>query len=160
MFFRKTKKQSQNSNPFVIQLADRIRTVQRKGADYLQQKAGRLSIRTLRYGLVTFCLLSSVISVGVAVQGFQRSQTTALNITPIHSSSKRLQTGAETLKTDHPITQKEYLRILHFRNYLDSLRQTPGGSKVHFRLLYNRRGLLDSLRQVETLYHLQQHLKR
>jgi hypothetical protein len=160
MFLSKLKKEKFYPAIDQNRLSKKLHAILLRVAAYLQQKTGRLSIRTLRYGLITFCLLSGGVSIGVAVQSVYNSKTTVLNITPLQANPHALKTGAGGLKSGNPITEKEYIQIIGFHRYLDSLRQTPTGREVHFRLLYNRRGLLDSLRKVETLYHIQQHAKK
>jgi hypothetical protein len=159
MLLSKLKKKKA-APPVENRLSKKVHAVLQWVAAYLQQYTSKLPMRTLRYGMFAFCMLSVGMCGWVAIQSFYNSKTTVLNITPLQANSHSLKTGEETLKPGNPITEKEYIQIRYFRRYLDSLRQTPRGRRVYFRLLYNRRGLLDSLRKVETLYHIQQHAKQ
>jgi hypothetical protein len=160
MFLSKLKKEKVYQATVQTRLSKKVHAVLLRAAAYLQQYTSRKPMRTLHYGLFVFCLLSGGVSIGVAVQSFHEKQSPAVKVTPISINHSVLRTGEEDVKAGRPITEKEYIQIIGFRRYLDSLRQTPCGRRVHFRLLYNRRGLLDSLRQMETLYHLQQHSKK
>jgi hypothetical protein len=159
MFLSKLKKKKAALPPVETRLCKKLHAVLLRVAAYLQQQTKRCSVRTQHYMLFTGCLLSAAACTLVVVSSFQNNSS-GVKITPIHVSPVALKTGAEGLKSVNPITEKEYIQIIGFCRYLDSLRQTPRGRTVHFRLLYNRRGLLDSLRQVETLYHIQQQLKQ
>jgi len=49
-------------------------------------------------------------------------------------------------------SDKQYLRIISIRHYLDSLAADPTGKDVYNSIIKKRPGLLDSLRQAENYY--------
>jgi hypothetical protein len=160
MLFKKKRSQPDPTKAATERrLHQKMHTLLVKAAAYLQQQASHFSVHTLSCLLITFCVLSGGASVVVVIGSMQEKQTPSFKIVPIRFSPNTLKTGEEHTRASNPVTKNEFQRIHLFRTYLDSLRQSSSGRYTHDRILYGRRALLDSIRQLETLFYLQQTLK-
>lgn len=71
--------------------------------------------------------------------------------TPGHITS----TGEEHIRAVVIVSEHEFIQIEAFKNQIDSLRKTPGGNTIADSILQGRPGLMDSIGQLELLYHQQ-----
>lgn len=125
---------------------------QLKWAAWMQHKAERLSGKGKAVVLSLFCLLAGGYSSFLAISSSSGKPPPLAHI--------------EQTKDVHPpgdgfshapvvITKDEYRKTQRFRQYLDSLDQTPSGGKLLDSLMANRPGLLDSVLLFENLYQSQ-----
>jgi len=68
-------------------------------------------------------------------------------------------TGEEHTKPVMIVSEREFKQIEAFKNYIDSLRKTASGNIIADSILLLRPGLMDSIEQLELLYHYQKQNK-
>lgn len=158
MFFSKRKVQKNIQYPFLQRVAGKVIQIQEKWASYLQEKTARLAPNTLRYLVALFFISFTCISGYIIISSVKR-KAPALSITPIRLPHTISNPQRETSRSSIIVTDNDYERLKRFREYMDSLHKTPPAKHVYDSILLNRSGLLDSIQQLEHLYHLQQSKK-
>ena len=159
-FFKyKERKEKQSPNGYTDKVVAGIVTkcirMQEKWANYMQRKTNGLSLRTRKYSLVLFCLLSVGCSVYVILESLRHNTTKNFGVAPIHVPIHSTETGDEATRSPLLITKKEFERIERFRDYVDSLGRSATGTKIRDSMLSLRPGLMESIRVIENLYQLQ-----
>lgn len=130
-------------------------SVQTKWAEYMQRKTEKLSLKTVKYGLIFFCLLSVACSLYLIIGSFSNGNKQHFVSVPISIPAHSMQTGDERSRSLFTITKAEFNRIERFRHYMDSLGESPQTAPMRDSILSNRPGLMDSVRFIEKLYELQ-----
>jgi len=68
-------------------------------------------------------------------------------------------TGDENTKAVMIVSEHEFKQIEQFKDHIDSLRKTVTGNLIADSILQGRPGLMDSIEQLELLYHYQKKTK-
>jgi len=154
--FRLFKKREQPSaaSGIWLKMGTWLEKRQRLLAGRLNQRAQGWSRRSIKIGLVIFCILYSSISIYTM---FIRSTAEAgpVHVDPINVPEHAVipsesQSGAEML-----LSADGYQRLLSFNRYMDSLQQSPEGREVYQNIIQERPGLRDSVRYIISLYQKQ-----
>ena len=127
---------------------------QSKWAAWMQHRAERFSGRGKVVVLSLFCLLAGGYSSFLAMSSSSGKPPPLARIEQkkdVHPHPP----GGEISHAPVVITKDEYRKTQRFRQYLDSLDQTPSGEKLLDSLMANRPGLLDSVLLLENLYQSQ-----
>ncbi len=155
--FRLFKKREQPSaaSGIWLKMGSWFEKQQRQLADRLNQRAKRWSRRSIKVGLVIFCLLYSSVSIYTM---FIRSTADAgqIHVDPINVPEHAVipsgpQPGAEMV-----LSAEGYQRLLSFNRYMDSLQQSPEGREVYQNIIQERPGLRDSVQYIISLYEEQE----
>lgn len=124
---------------------------QRRWATRLTEKTQNLPVVVLKRWLVAFCFVLGSLNIVIAVRafyeppGFKRPQPIAV---PAHTLLR-----PETLpEKSQPLSAQQWANLQRYRQYMDSLKDTPSGMLRYDSLQRLYPGLLDSIAMVETLY--------
>jgi len=132
-------KRKKEINPATDKLAANIvsKTIrfQTRWANFMQCKAERLSLKSKKYFLFIFSLLTGMYSCFIIIQSFTGHPKHAFTITSIH-----LPKTIHEENKPPPVSEREYLQIEHYKKYMDSC-----GLAI-------RPGLADSIKQIENIY--------
>ena len=132
-------------------LAAYIKTTQKALTKYLQLKAERLTKRKLKIVLLLFSLLFGGGSIAIIFYSF--ISINALSHSPKITFPKYALAHAPKPKVrDSLISHNEYARIDQFRYYLEHLRNDAEGKRIYDSLMQARPYLLDSIRQIDSIY--------
>ncbi|MEJ7737003.1 MAG: hypothetical protein WKF97_06215 [Chitinophagaceae bacterium] len=159
LFKHTTNKKENRQN--VVQ--DRIATgifirtirIQERYAGLMQRKSEHLSMPVKKYLLIAFCFLSSAYSIYIIAESFGIQEQTSFSFQTIISPQHIGKAGNEIMNPNTLVTLKENQKVQRFLYYMDSLAQTSSGKKIHYRILTSRPGLMDSIRLIENMYHIQ-----
>jgi hypothetical protein len=152
LFSRLPEKRAQV--PDYSSLTGRLIRAQRRLADYLNGKAQQIPTRRQQWYLAVFCLQLGGASLYLIVDALWLTPHTRSIITVEHLSRPAhiRSPPPEPFASGDENTPPELGRIRQFRQYLDSLRQSPAGMQHYESLVQDRPGLLDSLALLEQLY--------
>ena len=158
--FRKRKKkqatvQDSGCDRILVQAVKTCLRVQMVWAQWMQRKTEHLSQRMLFVLLLGFISFAGGYNAYLIKKNFSGHQTNAFAISPIKLPGQILQTGEVAIQADKQISRTEYLRIIRFRDFMDSLARSPSGKARYNSIVSNRPGLPDSIRIIEKLYHSQ-----
>ena len=109
--------------------------LQTRWANFMQRKSERLSVKSKKYCLFFFSILTGTYSCFIIVQSFTGHTKKAFTITSIH-----LPKTIHEENKPPPVSEREYLQIEHYKKYMDSC-----GLAI-------RPGLADSIKQIENIY--------
>ena len=109
--------------------------LQTRWANFMQRKSERLSVKSKKYCLFFFSILTGTYSCFIIVQSFTGHTEHAFTITNIH-----LPKTIHEENKPPPVSEREYLQIEHYKKYMDSC-----GLAI-------RPGLADSIKQIENIY--------
>lgn len=128
---------------------------QTKWAKWMGRRTENLSRRKLILLLLVFIALAagrSIFLIGRSVSG---NRASTVSVSQVNVPKHVMKTGEAVPKEDWTIGKDVYQRITHFREYMDSLAQSPDGKAVYDSLVASRPGLLDSIKLVEKIYQPQ-----
>lgn len=130
----------------IYALFDRIRLrfemIQRKCANYLNQRCASFSPRQLTYGLVIFCIVF-----GGSIFYTIRSSFASYNI---KTSSAYIQVPRHAILTDSPGSKvSDTTQINKITQRIDSIQKYDSGAHTLKRFMQLNPGLLDSFRQFQ-----------
>lgn len=108
---------------------------QTRWANFMQHKSEQLSLKTKKYFLIFFSILTGTYSCCIIIRSFTGGANKTFSITKIHFPK----TIHEENKPP-PVSEKEYLQIERYKKYMDSC-----GLQI-------RAGLADSIRLFESIY--------
>lgn len=126
--------------------------IQDKWAKKMSSITSKLARRNLILWLVLFIVFTGFISIYNVWKGFVKADFNVVKTyvvsRPVNANNKSL------LKKPSQIvlSKKDYEKIMCFRLYMDSIKQTHQGKKIYDSINYYRPGLLDSLYFVEEYY--------
>lgn len=158
--FRKRKKkqvpeQDSGCDRILVQAVKTCLRVQIVWAQWMQRKTKHLSQRMLFLLLLVFISLAGGYNAYLIKKNFSGHQTNAFAISPIKLPGQILQTGDISIQTDIQISSTEYLRIIRFRDFMDSLARSSSGKARYNSIVSIRPGLIDSIQLIEKIYHSQ-----
>ncbi|MBF9252129.1 hypothetical protein I2I11_02375 [Pontibacter sp. 172403-2] len=128
---------------------------QRKWADWMQDRTERLSGKGKIIALLLFCLLVGGYSIYLITISFTSKQNYSLSVTSIKKPQYAGRSGEERIAASSAISKEDYLKVYHFKEYMDSLARSPTGKAVYDSILISRPGLMDSVRFIENSYQSQ-----
>lgn len=128
---------------------EKIITVQKRCARWLQLKTGRLSPASQKVMLFAFFTVSALLSSHFLIRPTGKSSVEVGRVT--------LPANPEAPANPAFLTGVEYNRLKSFRQHMDSLARSPDGSHQYRDFNKAHPGLLDSIRTLEQLYDL--HIK-
>ena len=127
-------------NPAADKLAGSIVTktirFQTRWANFMQRNTERLSLKTKKYFLIFFSLLTGMYSCLIIIQSFTGKTKPTFSITAIHTPKHVIEEKTNIAV----ISESEYLQIEHYKKYMDSC-----GLQI-------RPGLADSIKEIENIY--------
>lgn len=160
----KTNKRELVKNPMQEKLATTIVTksiqLQERWAAFMQRKTEQLSNPSKKYSIILFCLLAGGYSLYTIGDSLTAKKKKTPAITKIKTLKHVKQTGDGINYNSIVISEHEFNKIQIFKSYMDSLGKSATGSKISDSILQTRPGLLDSIIQLERLYHSQQSSKK
>jgi hypothetical protein len=146
----KIEKKRDRADKLAALLATQLHRQQQRFTSFLTKQTAPLSKRGQLAGLVVFCLLFGGASFLAILGAFQRKTSSPVKPIPV-TVPKYFNRSGEALPPS--LTRKDFEQIHHFKNYLDSLYGSQEGRAVYDSLIRERPGLLDSLRQMETIFY-------
>lgn len=159
----KTNSKELAKNSMQEKLANTIVTkslqLQERWAAFMQRKTEQLSDRSKKYTIVLFCLLAGGYSLYTIGESLSINKKKSIAITSIKTPNHITQKGGEINDGTITISEHEFNKIQTFKSYMDSLGKSVTGRKIADSILLNRPGLMDSIIQLERLYHLNQSKK-
>lgn len=129
-------------------------------ADWMQQITATLSITSKKILIILFSVIAGGYSLYTIIESFGDTATKKIVITKIKSPSRITQTGEDYDVHQKIISEREFKKIQAFKLYMDSLRNSKSGKIFADSILLNRPELMDSIREFEQLYQLQQSFKK
>ena len=122
-------------------------------AGWMQRRTARYTPRRWTVLLVVFVLVSGTYSFYLAASSILHRPNSALAIDRIQKPQHMGKTGDALSKDIALISEGEFKRIQSFKNYMDSLSETPTGKQRYDSIIAAHPGLLDSITEVEKLYN-------
>lgn len=161
MFMNKTQKPVNDKVQEIIAntIVSKSVQLQERWAAIMHQLTDKLSKRTKKCGIILFFLVAAGFSFYTLIDSFSATRKKSFQIFKIEIPKNILQDGEET-KAFTIIPEKEFRKIHQFRMYMDSLAQSNAGKKIADSILLARKDLMDSIIQIENIYHLQQSPKK
>jgi len=134
-------------------LGKKIERIKRKSADYLGEKAAKISPGA-QFGWLLFYMISTGgFCLYLMAQIFSGEQKTP-SFAPKNEPWEIPASQSQSYKSSATLNEKEHERIEAFSNYMDSLRQISTGH-AYDSIIKARPGLMDSLAIVEKYYESQ-----
>ena len=160
----KKRKQVSVNNGIQERIAKTIvsRFIQLQGnwSVFMQRLTERLSIRSKKLGITLFCLVAGGYSFYTLMDGFSSQRKKPFELATIKTPGYVVRDDEEKLNAFTIIPEKEYRKIHEFRKYMDSLARSDTGKLIADSILHARRGLMDSIIQIEHIYQLQKASKK
>lgn len=139
----------QSSLPVVLKaIKNVVEVLHRRYADMLNAKAAKMKRNTLFRCFWIFCLTFSMLNVYCLIHSVNKTSsflTDKISV-PSHVLSN------DTIPQMPLVDDKEFVSILSFQLFLDSLKHSPSGAKIYDSLVSHRYGLLDSLSVIENMF--------
>ncbi len=129
--------------------------VQAKWAKWMGRRTENLSRRKLVLLLLVFIALTgghSIFLIGKSVSG---NQANSVPVTAVKIPKHVTKSVGAVPQQDIVFNNDVFQRIIHFREYMDSLARSPDGKETYDSIVANRPGLLDSINLVEKIYRPQ-----
>lgn len=125
--------------------------LQIRWVNWMLKRTSKFSRRTWMLSLVVFVLSGSAYSFYKIVDAFLEDSSGSFTVTPIKKLKHSTKTG--DANTSNPILlEVEYSRIKSFRQFMDSLAESPGGRNSYDSIIAGRPHLMDSVRFIEHYY--------
>jgi hypothetical protein len=134
-----------------IRLQSRVAAAMQKGSEHL-------SVTGKKLALIIFCLIGIAASVYVFTVNILYKKD--LRHIPVSLMTIPKNVFENDNKTFETLPTVEYNKIETFTKYIDSLSNSISGQKVKDSILKFRPFLMDSIRQIETLYQIQEKNKK
>lgn len=134
-------------------LHKRILIILTRWADILQHKSNQLSQPTLQILAVTFFLVASSVSVLVATNSLHRERESIILFAPIRFPHNITKTGDEKTTVPNYLNDTEMIRLIGLINNLESLKNNSETTELYNRIVNQRPGLIDSLKEVIQMYN-------
>jgi hypothetical protein len=158
--FRKRKTQSSvKENAAQERLANNIVSAcirfQQRWADFMQHHTERLSRNGKLIILSLFCLTAGSLSVYFIASSVMSRKASSITVIHFKQPPYAVKSGDENTKALVIVSEAEYIKILHFKLYMDSLARSPSGKELYESILSERPGLMDSVLLIEKIYQSQ-----
>lgn len=128
--------------------------LQKKCVHWLEQKTSHFS--RLNWIVILFCfiVITGSCSIYLIVTSFSNNTTKNITVIPITKPNNSTPLEKEIIPLNGIIRSKtEFVKIIQFRRYLDSLGRSPTGKKMYDSIVQYHPGILDSLAVVENFYN-------
>ncbi|MES2648072.1 MAG: hypothetical protein V4717_14440 [Bacteroidota bacterium] len=133
-------------------LARKINSRLIKTAEYLTTVTEKISKRGKIFTLFIFCGMSSTLSIFIIINAL-RNENHGFSIEKIIIPAHVPGTNQnDSFRKFQQLPGPEYNNIIDFKNYLDSLEQTPVGKNIYDSFVKARPGLIDSIRILHRVY--------
>lgn len=131
--------------------------LQTKFADAMNTITKNISPKTMKWILVTFCFLGGGFSIYLILDAVLKPNANqpSLKIEQMNVPKYYDKNGDEDLQAEQYVDEETYERIELFEHYMDSLKQTMDGSRIHDSILIARPGLMDSVMMLKDIYNSQ-----
>ena len=119
------------------------------------RRTENLSRRKLLILLLVFIVLTgghSIFLIGKSVSG---NQVSSVSVTAVKIPKNVTKSVGAVPQKDIVVNNDVFQRIIHFREYMDSLARSPNGKAMYDSIVAKRPGLLDSINLVEKNYRPQ-----
>lgn len=158
--FRKRKTQSSvKENAAQERLANNIVSAcirfQQRWADFMQHHTERLSRNGKLIILSLFCLTAGSLSVYFIASSVMSRKASSITVIHFKQPPNAVKSGDENTKALVIVSEAEYIKILRFKLYMDSLARSPSGKELYESILSERPGLMDSVLLIEKIYQSQ-----
>ncbi|MFT3981207.1 MAG: hypothetical protein QM687_12100 [Ferruginibacter sp.] len=160
MLFRKRKDMG-NEQPLKEKAAKGIArfllSIQSKFADVMNAGTKHIPLKKMKMLLVAFCLFSGGFSIYLVANAILKpdEKQPAFKVDQMNVPKYYDRNGDEYLQLDQYVGKETFQRIESFEQYMDSLRLSEPGRKIHDSILIARPGLLDSIKMLKEIYHSQ-----
>ena len=159
----KRKRKEVTVNPVQEKIAGsivhKVTQFQLSWANFMQRKTERFSIRTKKYTVIFLSTAACIYSLYLIAASITAKSQKTITISKIHMPQHMIETG-DLKKPEHAlIPEREYIKIIRFQHYMDSLNQTISGKKTADSINKIRPGLMDSTMELKKLYELQHKIK-
>jgi len=126
---------------------------------YVKEKIDKLPIRTkqILFGCMFAC--AACYCIYLLLTAFTVQHGPLIVFKTIQGPKHITSNGDENTKAVMIVTEHEFKQIEQFKNHIDSLRKTVTGNLIADSILHGRPGLMDSIEQLELLYHYQKQNK-
>ena len=160
MLFRKRNRKS-NEHPLKDKAARGIAKfllrMQTKFSEFMNTNTKNIPVKRLKIFLVAFCLFGGGFSIYLIAEAILKEdkQQTPIKIDKVNVPKYYDQSGTDDLQTEQYVEEETFKGIQSFERYMDSLKQTESGRKLHDSFLITRPGLMDSIRMLKEIYNSQ-----
>ncbi len=159
-FFRNKKKlnpaaSNDAQDKIAKSIVNRCLQWQKRWADWMQNKAERLSGKGKVIALLLFSLVVGGYSIYLITVSIFGEQNYALSVTSIKKPQYLSRSGEEGTTASSGINKEDYQKVHRFKKYMDSLARSPTGKSIYDSILISRPGLMDSVRFIEKSYQSQ-----
>ncbi|KFF16586.1 hypothetical protein [Flavobacterium hydatis] len=128
--------------------------LQKKCAHWLEQRTSHFSRLNWIVILFGFIVITGSCSIYLIVTSFSNNTTKNITVIPITKPNNSIPLEKEIIPLNGIIRSKtEFVKIIQFRRYLDSLGRSPTGKKMYDSIVQHRPEILDSLAVVENFYN-------
>jgi predicted PurR-regulated permease PerM len=128
--------------------------LQKQCAHCLERRTSHFS--RLNWIVILFCfvVITGSCSIYLIVTSFSNNTTEKISVIPITKPNNSILLEKEIIPLNGIIRSKtEFVKIIQFRRYLDSLGRSPTGKKMYDSIVQYHPGILDSLAVVENFYN-------
>jgi len=131
--------------------------MQERFSDFMNERTKNISLNRLKLFLVVFCVLGGGLSIYLITDATLKTdkEQQDLKIEKVDFPKYYDNNNDAELQSDQYVDHETYQSILSFENYMDSLRQTEYGQKIHDSILLARPGLSDSIAMLKEIYQSQ-----
>lgn len=138
-------------------IAKLLLRVQTKFSDFMNKQTKNISPKGLKIIMVIFCVFGGSFSLYLIAEAIFKNdkEQQSLKIEKVNFPKYYDNNNDAELQSDQYVDHETYNRILAFENYMDSLRQTEKGQKIHDSILLARPGLPDSIAMLKEIYQSQ-----
>lgn len=129
-------------------------------AEWMQRKTEALTAPARKQVFILFCLSGTLCSLYSIIGSFRGSPVKMIRVTAIRTPGYSTLTGEEKLRHNTTADQDVIQQIRHFNIYMDSLDKTGAGRQKADSIRRLRKGLTDSIFQLELMYKMQTPLNK
>lgn len=129
--------------------------LQDRWAVFMQHVFEKLSNRSKKFAFILFCLLAFWFSIYVIIESLRGPMNKSVSVTSFQLPKHITQTSEGKTRSPVILSESDYRKIVRIRFYMDSLLKSQKGKMTSDSIIRSRPGLMDSILQLEKLYHLQ-----
>jgi len=131
--------------------------IQTKFSEFMNVNTKNIPVKGLKIFLIAFCLFGGGFSIYLIAEAIFKKdkQQPSIKIDKVNVPKYYDQSGSEKLQTEQYVDEETFRGIQSFERYMDSLKETKSGRKLHDSILIIRPGLRDSIRMLKEIYNSQ-----
>ena len=131
--------------------------MQTKFSEFMNANTKNIPVKRLKIFLIAFCLFGGGFSLYLIAESIfkEDKQQPQIKIDKVNVPKYYHQRGSDELQTEQYMDEETFRGIESFERYMDSLKQTESGQKLHDSILIIRPGLIDSIRMLKEIYNSQ-----